>query len=488
MIIDRQGMIKIEEESGLSVSALMKKAGTAIADALRNEIPLHAHIVFLAGKGNNGGDALVAANELSTDYKCSVYLCDGKITSKTALSMQKKLPKEMFMTERQFHAALKKCDAVVDGVYGFSFHGPLKKEVRDIFRLVNESGKPVYSIDINSGCESDSGRCDVNAIRSKITYALDCYKPFHMFKKDHNRFERVELLSMDLPHPPTGLYHEMDEETFFKNFPHRPENAYKGIYGKILLVSGCYGMAGASCLNIIGANTIGASYINAAVPEEIYPIVASKFNTPVFHPFAEHSYYEVLEPLISEAKAIGFGSGAVYMTHKENILDLLLQNARSPIVLDAEALRLLKHNTYILRFAKAPVILTPHIGEFSYFTGLPIEVIQDDKVNIAKAFAKENRCIVVLKGPHTIVASPAGDIYINQSGNQALAQAGSGDLLTGIMTALLSLTSDVYTAVCMAVWVHGKLSELGTKDHSIQGFKLERFPELMDELLYKHGF
>lgn len=292
---------------------------------------------------------------------------------------------------------------------------------------------------------------------------------------------------MDLPHSESGRFHEMNEELFFQNLPQKTESSYKGTFGKTVLIGGCNGMAGALGLNLIGAQTIGASYIQAALPESIYPILASRFLTPVFHPFGSKSMQETVDPLIAEASAVGYGCGAVYMDRKEDCLDLLLQNCRCPIVLDAEALRLLKHNTYILRFAKAPVILTPHIGEFCDLVNQPKENIMDRPVEIASRFASDNKVFVVLKLPNTIVVSPSGDCYINQTGNQALAQAGSGDLLTGMMTALLSMTRDVYTAVIMAVWLHGYLADCGIKKHSMQNFPLECYPELMDELYRKHG-
>ncbi len=488
MIIDSEGMKEIEQASGISVNELMERAGTAIADALKKEIKEGSDILILCGKGNNGGDGFVIARLLSKQYHVHVCLADGKPVTPAAKAMHRRLPKKCIIKAEDIDAVLTQCDAVVDAVYGFGYHGSLSSDMKNLFRKVSASGKPVYAVDVNSGCECDTGRTHTGALHSTITYAIDCCKPFHVMYKDHHMFDRVELVSLNLPHDKGTTYTEMDEDSFFAHFPKKNDNAYKGTYGKTLLISGSYGMAGAACLNILGAKTMGASYIESALPDEVYPIVASHFITPVFHPFGHESWHEVLEPLVHSAKATAFGSGCVYMDRKEDILDLVLQNATGPVVLDAEALRLLKHNTWVLRFAHSPVILTPHIGEFSDLSGLPTEVILADRFNVLKKFARENGVIVVLKDPHTVVASPSGDIYINQTGNQALAQAGSGDVLTGIMAALLTMTSDVWTAVCMAVWIHGKLSELGTEKHSIQGFSLEEYPSLMDAYFKQHGF
>lgn len=487
MIIDSDGMKKIEKASGIPVSDLMETAGKFCADQLLKDTAEGSRILILAGKGNNGGDGFVAARLLKDVRTIHIFLTDGEPKTDAARDAYKKLPRSMFIGKRKFPQILALCDAVVDAVYGFGFKGTLSAETKKIFKDVNASRKPVFSIDINSGCEADSGHCDKDALHSEVTYALDCFKPFHMLRKEHGRFRTVRLLPLGLPHDIPSLYREMNEELFFRNFPVKAENSYKATFGKTLLACGSKGMAGAACFNILGARTAGASYLYAAVPEEIYTITASHFMSPVFKPFTRENWREVFVPLIKDVRSIGFGSGAVNMPDKRDIMDMILQESSVPVVLDAEALRLLVHNTYLLRFVKEPVILTPHIGEFAAMANLPAEAVRDQPVTSALQFAKDYKCIVVLKGPNTIVASAAGDVYINQTGNQALAQAGSGDILTGIMTAVLSMTSDVFTGVCMSVWLHGYLAELGTQSHSIQAFPLESYPELMDQLFRKHG-
>ena len=488
MITDRKGMMEIEQASGIPVNELMEQVGNAIADRIRRELEPGKSILILCGKGNNGGDGFVVCRSLAKEYRCHVFLADGKPVSDAAKQARRRLPRNSMITQEELPSEIAGADLILDAVYGFSFHGSLPSHIKQLFSKINRSGKRVWSVDINSGCECDSDAGDSDAIRSELTLAIDCYKPFHLLRKEHRMFQKCELLPLNLPHPERTRFLEMEEEKFFASFPHKSENAYKGSFGKTLIIGGCYGMAGALGLNLLGAKTVGAPYITAAVPEEIYPAAASFSLTPVFHPFGQWTWHEVIEPLISNCSAIAFGSGANYMHHKEDILDLILQESRVPVILDAAALRLLSHNMYILRFAKAPVILTPHIGEFAAVTGLPISVIRDQKIKTASAFAKDYRVIVVLKGANTIAAFPDGSLYINESGNPALAQAGSGDLLTGIMAGILTMTRDVETAVCMAIWLHGHLADLGIQEHSVQGFPLESFPGLMDRLFKEHGF
>ena len=487
MIIHTEGMKQIEADSGLTVQELMETAGKGVAAAIEAHTEPGAKVLFLCGKGNNGGDAFTAARYLH-DRSSTFVLCDGKPVTPAAAAAFEAASSTPRIAVRSLEKKIRDFDVIVDAVYGFGYHGTLKDSMEKIFRIVNRSGVRVFSIDINSGCEADTGYCDPDALHSEITFALDCYKPFHMMRKDHQMFASCELLDLSLPHPLHSPYAEMNEELFFAGFPRKKETAYKGTYGQILITGGSYGMAGALSLNILGAKTVGAAYIHAAVPKEIYPIAAVRHITPVFHPFDGGDFRPVLEDLLPNVRSVVFGSGAVHMPRKADVMDIILQNSKGPVVLDAEGLNLLQHNTYILRFVKCPVILTPHIGEFARLINKPIHAVMDHRMEYAEAFARENNVILVLKGPNTLVVSPAGEYYINQSGNQALAQAGSGDLLAGILGGILSLTCDVFKAVCMAVWLHGYLAEEGCKKYSIQNFPIEEYPAIMDEVFRRHGF
>ena len=487
MIIDSNGMRALEAASGISVSDLMETAGKSAAEAIEKEVSPDTRILILAGNGNNGGDGFVICRYLKA-YKCRVCLVDGTPKTPEALANYKLLSKSRIISKRSVRTEIAKADLIIDAVYGFGYHGELKPEIRKIFRLVNESSSRVFSIDINSGCEADTDHHDKDAIISDITFALDCYKPVHMLRKETGVCREIRLLDLGLPHEGAKAWPEMNEEIFFSNFPRRPEAMHKNTYGHTLIVGGCYGMAGAVGLNILGARTVGAPYVECALPDSIYPIVAARHLTTVFHPFSYHTAVQTVEECCSKAKAVVFGSGAVYMERKEQCMDVVLQSSTCPVILDAEAFHLLHQNSYILRFVNCPLILTPHIGEFASLINKPVEEIMDNRMKYAVRFAKENKVIVVLKGANTIVASPLGEVYINQSGNPGLAQAGSGDLLAGIIAGILTMTRDIYTAVCMGVWLHGHLADLALEKQSMQTLSLESYPELMDELFRKHGY
>ena len=486
MIVNRETMIRIEQSSGLDTVTLMERAGAALAAAIDAETGNNSNILILCGKGNNGGDGLVAARYIKHGH-VKVMLIDGTVKTDAAKLNLDLLPSDMFINKDDFEEAVSKADVIVDCVYGFSYHGRLKPEIAQMFRQINSMNNKVISADINSGCEADTGYADPDAIESDLTCALDCFKPFHMLKKDHHKFRECKVLSLSLPHPEPSIFKEMNEVIFFNSFARKEDNSYKNTFGQILLAGGGYGMAGALGLNITGARAAGASYIHVVLDNSIYPVLASRFLTPVYHPVKDHPE-EVILPLLKHVRACAFGSGSVSFPDKEKALEEILKNADCPVVLDAEALHLLSFNKEYLKETHTDVILTPHIGEFSALTGLSASEINANKISHASSYARENHVIVVLKGSHTIAASPEGEIYINQSGCQALAQAGSGDVLAGMITAVLPHQKDVFKAVCMAVWLHGFLSESSQHNHSMQCFPLEDLPAISDTLFRKHGF
>lgn len=488
MIINRKQMLEIEKNSGLSYAEIMSLVAEKLVQFIKERFPEMQSILVLAGNGNNGGDALVTAKILSAEYNVSVYLINGQPKTPVAKQVITELSKDVFIKEYELKDIAEKADVIIDGVFGFSYHGNLDEHIAGIFQKLNSYRNKTVSIDINSGCECDSGYCDADALLSRYTCAIQYRKPFHALKKEHQMFEECITLDLGLPHDEPSVYQEMNEEIFFSHFPRKKENDYKGTNGKTLLIGGSYGMAGALSMNITGAKTIGSSYLEAGVSDSIYQIVAGKFMTPVFHPFSSDNYESTLSKVIAQASAIGYGSGCTNLEKKTEIMDMVLLNAHCPVVLDAEALRQLVNNTYLLCFVHVPVILTPHIGEFSALLNKPKEYVQEHREECATMFSQKFHVYVVLKGANTIVVSPDGRKYINESGCPSLAQAGSGDLLTGMIAASLAIQKDIFTAVTMAVWLHGYLSEYGLKYHSMQNFPLSCYPSLMDEIYRSHGY
>ena len=487
MIVSSEQMRTIEKNSGEPTEKLMLKAGTAVAKAIQKKCKNNTNVLIVAGNGNNGGDGFVVCQKLK-NVKTKVFLIDGKPKTPEAKAAFSKVPASKIIEKEDFDKALEKADIIVDAIYGFGFHGKVKNTIRKYFKKINSSNAKVFSIDINSGCESDTGFMDNDAIVSDITFALDCLKPFHLLAEKEQIAKKIVLLDLKLPHPNETTYPTMNEQLFFKAMPKKDVNAYKTSFGKILLIGGSNGLAGSISLNILGAKTVGASYIQVALPQDIYPIVASQHITPVMFPLNDQPNLNELNHTIEDSVAIGIGSGLNNYGAKEACLDAVLQYSSSPVVLDAEAIRLMQHNTFKFKFVHCPIIMTPHIGEFASLMDMDIEDVKKRRIEYAQQYAKEHNITLVLKGPNTIVVDKKGNTYINQTGNAALAQAGSGDILTGMITAMCSFIKDPYLATCMAVWLHGYIADIGLEQYATPTFALESFPTIMNALYKKHQF
>ena len=479
MIVDKEKMILIEKKSKKDVLDLMEDAGQALTKEIQRLSKPKDNILFLVGKGNNGGDALVIARSLK-NRNIKICLIEDEIKTNASKINYELLDKSLFIKKKDLKKYINDADIIIDGVYGFSYHGQLKKEIADIFKLVNNSKAKVYSIDINSGCEA-LGYCDNNSIKSDITFVLDAYKPFHMLRKNHLRFNKMQLLDLKLPHNIKTNFLELDEEKFFNIFPKSKINSYKGTYGKTALIGGSYGMAGALMLNIIGAKSLGVKYLNIFLDESIYPIVARKFLTPVYQIINQDNYKDI--NISKDIKAIGIGSGINNLSYKKELLSKILKKNITTIV-DAQAIRLLKD----IKHNNKHLIITPHIGEFSYLINKPKEEIEKRLIEYALEYAKKNKVIVVLKSPNTIGVSPKNEIYINQSGNESLGTAGSGDILTGIISTMNCFIDDSFLATSMAVFFHGLIADYAAIKNSKQLFDLEKFPIYANRLFKKYGY
>lgn len=272
----------------------------------------------------------------------------------------------------------------------------------------------------------------------------------------------------------------MNKETFFKHYPKRKDDSNKFDNGRILIIGGSYGMAGSCIFNIIGANSVGSSYIDVYLPKDIYPIVASNQIGAIYHPnvFDDNSFIDL--DAFKKAKAIAFGSGLSNLLDKEKYLELLLKEARVPLIIDAEGLNIISNHNNLLKL-NDNIILTPHLGEFMRLTKLSKEEIENNKEEIAINYAKRNNVILILKGLHTLVIDNNGNLYKNDSGNSILARAGSGDILTGMITGLCSLYDNYYDACIDAVWLHGHLADNALKYYSKEVFDLSVYQFLANQ-------
>lgn len=473
MIVSKKEMIELEKNTGLSEEELIKKAGFRCAKEIAKRTNLDHKILVFCGKGNNGQDGLELARHLSDwGYNIHVALVFEQGTDIQRIQNKSSMLIELNSALKQ----IKEFDLLIDCIFGFSFHLPISCELAHLFDQINESQVPVYSIDLNSGMEADTGRVAQSTIKSKITFALGAYKVSHKLRKDHQCFEKCILIPLDFK-PVKTLYEEMDHEKIKKILPIKKEDSHKTQNGRCLIYAGSEGMAGAAVLCLQGVKASGAAYIRAYISRSIYPILANHAISTVFH-FIEKT---TIDELLLQSDAIVSGPGNTRDNQFEKTMHKLLQ-CSLPQVVDASALRWLSDHLNLIKESKKTLILTPHLGEFSALCKKSVDEIKQNKLEIMKDFVKEYPCVLVLKGPCTIVMNAQGRTYINQTGNCRLAKAGSGDVLAGLIGGFLSQHCDAFEAASAAVWLHGKAADQSSI--SPYGFLPEHISQEIEQMMH----
>jgi len=273
------------------------------------------------------------------------------------------------------------------------------------------------------------------------------------------------------------------------DLPDRPPDAHKGTFGYDLIVGGSVGMAGACVLAATGALRSGAGVVRLAVPEGTYQVVASQVSCPLVHPvpdtLAGTFHPDARAPILewaSDSDAVAVGPGMGRQDETAAFCTFLLPDLSRPTVLDADALNILSNHLSLLEDVTAPLVLTPHPGEFARLTGREIAAIQSERPAAAAAFAREHGVVVVLKGQKTVVTD--GDrAWVNTTGNAGMATGGSGDVLTGILTSLLGQGLDPYEAARLGVFLHGRAGDRAADQRGKDGLIASDLVTVLPETL-----
>lgn len=467
---------------GLSYQRMMENAGAACARNIRNIIEKDSvrrrNAVIVCGKGNNGGDGFVVARKLSENgYNVCVIMASEYPKSQEAIYMYKMvidlaIPMVWYGADKlKAVQTVKNADIIVDAIFGFSFYGTVND---DLALLINEmsAAKGIkFAIDVPSGVYCDSGYKDENAFVSDYTIAISALKPAHIIHPASDCCGDIIIANIGIPEDSYNFINST-MYTYSKTevanlFPHRDPVSHKGDYGHVLSVCGSKTMVGAPVLAAKAALRSGVGLVTAAFPESIYYPMTFKLTESLFMPLKEtidgtlsrECIPELIEKL-PKYTAILFGCGVGVNDDTTAVLEAILQNAKVPVIIDADGINILAKNPEMLKSATAPVILTPHPKEMSRLTGIPVSLIQSDRMKTARTFAAESQAYIVLKGTNTVVASPDSEkIYINTSGNTGLAKGGSGDVLAGIIAALAAQGFGPSEAATVGVYIHGHCAD-----------------------------
>jgi NAD(P)H-hydrate epimerase len=509
---------KEADGSGLTYEKMMENAGYNLSrEVLRlayaQDDEEEIQVLGLVGPGNNGGDTLVALARLAEKgWTARAYLVHRKVAGDILIKRLEEAGGEFCQAEKdenfnQLQAFLESADVVLDGVLGTGFKSPVKDEIGSVLAAVQgmvagmEWPPYIIAVDCPSGVDCDSGQAVPQTIPADATVTMAAVKQGLLKLPAYDligELRVVEIGRLDELKSWQAINNEVaDEELSMSLLPLRPTDAHKGTFGTALIAAGSINYTGAALLAGKAAYRIGAGLVTLAVPASLHGALAGQFPeaTWVLLPHEmgviASGAADVLKKNLERATALLIGPGlGLEDTTRDFIADLLNGATEKPVhgrmgfvqgtgkkqeprpvslppmVVDADGLKLLAKLPDWPKLLPAPAILTPHPGEMSVLTGLAIVEIQKDRLSVARKFAQEWGHVVVLKGAFTVVAAPDGRTTTVPVATPALARAGTGDVLAGLITGLRAQGVDAYDAARAGAWIH---AQAGLTAANIQG-------------------
>jgi ADP-dependent NAD(P)H-hydrate dehydratase / NAD(P)H-hydrate epimerase len=535
-------MRAIEQEAdanGLTYEKMMENAGYNLSRevlklAYAQEEEEEIQVLGLVGPGNNGGDTLVALARLAEKgWTARAYLVHRKLTGDAQVKRLEEADGEIYLAEKddgfqQLQAFLENADVVLDGVLGTGFKLPLKDEIGSVLAavqgIVAEMEWPPYiiAVDCPSGVDCDTGQAAAQTIPADATVTMAAVKQGLLKLPAYNLGGELRLVSIgrldDLKTWQAVKNEVADEGLVLPILPARPTDAHKGTFGTVLIAAGSVNYTGAALLAGKAAYRIGAGLVTLAIPASLHGALAGQFPeaTWVLLPHEmgviSSGAADVLIKNLERATALLIGPGLGLEDTTRDFIANLLNGASEkpahgrmgfvqgtgtkadskpvslpPLVFDADGLKLLAKLSGWPKLLPAPAILTPHPGEMSVLTGLATDEIQKDRLTVARKFAQEWGHVVVLKGAFTVIAAPDGRTTTVPVATPALARAGTGDVLAGLITGLRAQGVDAYDAARAGAWIHAQagLTAAGFQGSTaavMAGDVLDAIPDVIADL------
>ncbi|RPI42130.1 MAG: NAD(P)H-hydrate dehydratase, partial [Betaproteobacteria bacterium] len=437
---------------------LMELAGRATAELARDLLPDQGgSVLVFAGPGNNGGDAFVAARYLKQWwYRVAVVFAGDPFKLPTDAAKALQAWRDCGGDVHDLVPSERRWDFVIDGLFGIGLTRELTDKPAELVSFINELGMPVLAIDVPSGLEADSGRVMGRAVRADHTVTFLGLKPglFTLDGPDHCGQVHLRTLGLDASKVTEASGALLDRSLLAIALPPRKANSHKGTYGSLGIIGGAAGMAGAAWLAGRAGLRLGAGRVYVGVLDASAPALDT--GQPELMVRAADSILK-LEHVTALAVGPGMGQAAAAKGVLKNAI-----RAHVALVMDADALNLLAQDGILRRAVMrrpAPTVLTPHPMEAARLLGTTTAKVQESRVEAAIELARRLNCEIVLKGVGSVCASPKGSWQINPSGNPGLASAGQGDVLTGIIGALLAQGCDAPTALRAGVYLHGAAAD-----------------------------
>lgn len=468
----------IENEPILSVN-LMERAAGKCTEWLIQNIGIEKRFLIFVGPGNNGGDGLAVARQLAEkgrDVKIFILNITDKLSPDAELNLQRLKDQDLvrinYLDKDGSWPEIPENSVVIDALFGSGLNRPLEGFPAEVVKFLNRGKQTRIAIDIPSGLFGEDNSSNIQEHIFRADYTLTFQFPNLSFICPENEsyvgnwqvldigLSKEKLDDMDSP------YFLITKDFVKNNLKIRKRFAHKGHFGHPLLINGSYGKMGAAILAARAALKTGSGLVTTHLPVNGYAIMQSAVPEAMLSiDISEIIFSKV--PDLNNFSNVGCGCGIGMKVNTQKALGELIKNENRPLVLDADALNILAENKEWLELLPANSILTPHPKEFERLTGKKVQN-HYERIQNQINFASEYEIVLVLKGGNTTIALPDGTCYINTNGNPGMATAGSGDVLTGVITSLVGQGYPPYLAAITGVYLHGMAGDLAAEQNSQQ--------------------
>ena len=476
------------EEAGVPSIDLMERAAAGLARATAAVAEPGRPIRIVCGKGNNGGDGLAAARLLRDEGRSVDVLAVGDLEetkgdARANLDRLPGAPPEPFEPER-----LEGSGAIVDAMLGTGFEGSPREPVAGAIAAINDAEAPVVACDVPSGVNAATGEIEGEAVRADVTATFHGPKIGLHVAPGAFHAGRVEVVEIGIPRgAPGAATAGLISDRVLDAIPSRTREGSKFTSGTVVIAGGAAGYTGAPCMVALGAQRTGAGYVQLAVPESAQQAVALRLLEAVTRGLPEEDGMHVaagadeVGEMAERAGAVVLGPGLGRSDGAVEFARAVASSVEKPLVIDADGLNAHVGELETLRERPGPTVLTPHAGELARLLEVDSDEISAHRLEHARDAAERTGCVVLLKGDDTIVAAPGGPVAVSPGATAALATAGTGDVLAGIIGALLSKGMDVLEAAAAGVRVHVyaglAAADRWGADHTVAGDVIEGIPE-----------
>jgi NAD(P)H-hydrate epimerase len=497
------------QQLGIPGPVLMENAGRAAARFFLEHFKPEngTHVLCLCGPGNNGGDGYVMARYLhQAGLRVSVIILAAleKIAGDARLNLEiiQRLGfeiKEVIDLQQWalLEPSLLEADYIIDGLLGTGLNSNVAGLYRTVIEAVNNYQRPVMAIDIPSGLNADTGQIMGAAVQADLTVTFGLPKIGQLVFPGAALAGRLICADIGIPKAVAGQvagrYYLLEPEDFQSLLQEEQADTHKGQRGHLLVLAGSIGKTGAATLAALGALRAGTGLVTVGIPRSLNAILEEKLTEAMTVPLAETAAGSLalaaepeIEQLFQGKTALAIGPGLSTHPETAELVRRLVQKCPLPMVVDADGLNALAGNLPILAPQKEHMILTPHPGEMARLTNKQSKEVQADRLGIAARFVEEHGCYLVLKGARSLIAEPGGELFINPTGNPALAAGGSGDVLTGLIGGFLARGWPRLQAAMAGVYLHGLAADFLAEEKGetgiLAGELLEPIPRLMSFL------